>query len=98
MKSLLFVATFLVLTFVPCLSVFAQSPEMPVPGLVVKDADGKVMGQVAGFLTSGAGTTVWPVVALNVDGKLAYKEAGAGQAFLLTDCPSRSAKAPTTIR
>ena len=32
--------------FIPVQDVAAQSPEMPVPGLVVKDADGKVMAQV----------------------------------------------------
>jgi len=62
-----FAAIFLVS---PAQLVIAQSPEMPVPNLVVKDADGKVMGQVAGFMTIS--TDFFPIVALNVDGKIAY--------------------------
>ena len=71
MRSLLLGVVFLALTVVPCQSVIAQNTEMPVPGLVVKDADGKVMGQVAGF-AQGNGVDFFPVVVLNVEGKLAY--------------------------
>jgi hypothetical protein len=38
----------LILLLVSCQSVLAQSASMPIPGLVVKDADGKVMGRVVG--------------------------------------------------
>jgi len=72
MKTL---ATALVLVgtlFIPVQDVIAQSADMPVPGLVVKDADGKVMGQVAGFDQGPSATDFFPVVVLNVEGKLAY--------------------------
>ncbi len=49
----------------------AQDAEMPVPGLVVKDADGKVMGQVDGFLPGTSGT-LYPVVVFNIEGSLAF--------------------------
>ena len=60
----------LMLVLVPCQTVLAQSAAMPLPGLVILDADGKVMGQVAGFQTVAA--AIHPFVVLNVDGKLAY--------------------------
>jgi hypothetical protein len=34
--------------FIPVQDVTTQSAEMPVPALVVKDADGKVIGRVVG--------------------------------------------------
>lgn len=49
----------------------AQEAEMPVPQMVVRDADGKVMGQVAGFLRSSA-SSMWPVVVIDVDGTPAF--------------------------
>ena len=61
---------FAVLLFVSQL-VLAQTASMPQPVAVVKDADGKVMAQVAGFMLAYTGeesSTYSPVVLLDVDG------------------------------
>lgn len=70
MKTL---ATALILVcalFIPVQSVAAQEAEMPVPNLVVKDADGKVMGQVSGFHSLTG--QMFPFIVLSVEGKLVY--------------------------
>ena len=72
MKLIVNAAVTLMLVLVPCQTVLAQSASMPLPGLVVKDADGKLMGQVAGFFTTSTDADLVAVVALNVDGRIAY--------------------------
>lgn len=49
-------------------SIEAQSPELPVPNLVVKDADGKVMAQVVGFYREVDDNDYWPMVVIDVQG------------------------------
>ena len=49
----------------------AQSSELPVPQLVVRDADGKVMAQVSGFLRVSS-SSMWPMVVIDVEGTPAF--------------------------
>ncbi len=49
----------------------AQEAEMPVPQLVVRDADGKVMAQVSGFLRQST-LEMWPMVVIDVEGTPAF--------------------------
>lgn len=72
MKFLAIAVITLILLLIPCQSVLAQSASMPLPGLVVKDADGKVIGQVAGFHKGIDNDNVYPFIVLNVEGTLAY--------------------------
>ena len=51
MKIVFTAMVFAVLLLVPSLQVAAQSPEMPVPLAVVKDADGKPMAQILGVVS-----------------------------------------------
>lgn len=71
MARVAFCLAVLTLVFVAPHVVEAQSAELPVPQMVVKDADGKVMGQVAGFLRFSA-SSMWPVVVIDVDGTPAF--------------------------
>jgi len=72
MRLIASAAVTLMFVLVPCQTAFAQSASMPVPGLVVKDSDGKVIGQVAGFHEGKTNDNVYPFIVLNVEGQLAY--------------------------
>ena len=52
-----------------------KGPKMPAPTAVFKDADGKTIGQLVGFWTSG-GMYVNPLALFNFDGDLALVEVG----------------------
>jgi len=55
-------AVVLMLMLVPCQTVLAQSAAMPLPGVVLRDADGKVIGQLRDISQST------PSILLNIDG------------------------------
>lgn len=98
MKSIFLVVVFSILLFAPAQGAIAQSPEMPLPALVLVDADGKPMAQVVNVDVShpspGWGTTVQVTVVFNFDNNLAafsFNPSGDGRtidADLLLRFPS----------
>jgi hypothetical protein len=57
------VAFAIIILVIPTYDAIAQSPEMPLPVGVIKDADGKTIAQFVGF--DGG----WPMVLLNLGGR-----------------------------